>query len=196
MDTFTQLPIHMDPQTKAITTTHPTPALTTELTTLNALHKTLLSLDGPNTVPPPPVPVNPKRTAQINKLHESGNAAFKKESFADAIKLYGLAINMALQRPLWEPNGLVKEEVAGLYANRAQAHMQLRDWVAGAADAQCSVEMKRAGNGKAWWRRGRCLLEMGRVEEARVWTQQALEQDGEVAELKQLAKEIAERLKK
>ena len=53
-----------------------------------------------------------------------------------------------------------------MYANRAQAYMAMREWSDGAVDAEASVEMKKQGNGKAWWRRGRCLMEMGRVEGA------------------------------
>ena len=55
-------------------------------------------------------------------------------------------------------------------------------WPEGAADAACSVEMKRAGNGKAWWRRGKCLLEMGRKEEASRWCEEGLKECEEGAE--------------
>lgn len=97
---------------------------------------------------------------------------------------------MALTRPLWEPSGLVRDEVAGLYANRAQAYMAVQSWVEGAVDAECSVEAKKVGNAKAWWRRGRCLLEMGREEEAREWVKQGLEIEGSEADLVGLLKEI------
>jgi len=96
---------------------------------------------------------------------------------------------MALGRPHWEPQGLVREEVAGLYANRAQAYMAMREWSDGAVDAEASVEMKKQGNGKAWWRRGRCLMEMGRVEEAGEWVGRALEWESE-ADLVSLKREI------
>ena len=60
---------------------------------------------------------------------------------------------MALERPGWEPAGLVREEAALLFANRSQAHMRAQMWAEGAADADASVECKRGGDGKAWWRR-------------------------------------------
>lgn len=103
---------------------------------------------------------------------------------------------MALTRPLWEPQGLVRDEVAGLYANRAQAHMAMMNWVEGAVDAEASVEAKRVGNAKAWWRRGRCLLEMGRLEEAKEWVGRGLEMEGNEADLVGLLKEIEERRKR
>jgi len=102
---------------------------------------------------------------------------------------------MALTRPAWQPTGLLRDEVASLYANRAQAHMAGRDWVLGMIDAECSVEAKKVGNAKAWWRRGRCLFEMGRLEEAREWVRRGLEMEGNEADLMGLLKEIEEREK-
>jgi translocation protein SEC72 len=191
-DTFTLLPLRLDPASKAITSQ--LNALTEELTTLNNLHRALLSLDSP--VPPPPVPVNPKRSANITKLRESGNAEFRKGKYQEALKFYGLGLQMALTRPLWEPTGLVRDEVAGLYANRAQSHMALQNWVEGAIDAEASVEAKKAGNAKAWWRRGKCLIEMGRLEEAKEWVGRGLEMEGNEADLVGLLKEIEEKRKK
>lgn len=103
---------------------------------------------------------------------------------------------MALKRPLWEPCGLVRDETAGLYANRAQAHMALQNWAEGAVDAEASVEAKKAGNAKAWWRRGRCLMEMGRLEEAKEWVGRGLEMEGNEADLVGLLKEIDEKRSK
>lgn len=204
LDTFTQLPLSMHPQSKAITSPLATAspnasshrALAAELETLNTLHRSLLTLDPPHVVPPPPVPVNPKRSAQIKKLRESGNDSFKKQNWPEAIRFYTLGLQMALTRPAWEPNGLIRDEAAMLFANRAQAHMELRNWVEGSVDAECSVESKKIGNPKAWYRRGRCLFEMGRFEEAAEWVGKGLEVEGEDAELNKLLKEIEAKLPK
>jgi len=193
-ETFTLLPLQLDPTSKAVTSTSKSRALSEELATLNALHRSLLMLDSPT--PPPPIPVNPKRSAHITKLLESGNAEFRKARHLEAIKLYSLGLQMALTRPLWEPSGLVRDEVAGLYANRAQAHMALQNWVEGAVDAEASVEAKRAGNAKAWWRKGRCLMEMGRLEEAKEWIGRGLEMEGNEADLVGLLREIELKEKK
>lgn len=203
-DTFTLLPLTMDPKSKAIgahpSALHPTApsgrALAAELEALNTLHRALLTLDAPAVVPPPPVPVNPKRSAQIKKLRETGNEAFGRQKYADAAAFYTLGLKMALTRPAWEPNGLVRDEAAMLFANRAQAHMAQGDWVRGGSDAECSVEAKKVGNPKAWYRRARCLFEMGRVEEAREWVGRGLEMEGEDGELIKLAREIEGRLPK
>lgn len=193
-ESFTLLPIHLDPTSKAITSASNSRALQEELKSLNDLHKCLLTIESP--IPPPPIPVNPKRSAQITKLRESGNAEFRKAKHTEAIKLYTLGLQMALARPLWEPTGLVRDEVASLYANRAQAHMALQNWPEGAVDAEASVEAKKAGNAKAWWRKGRCLMEMGRYEEAKEWVGRGLEMEGNEADLVGLSKEIDTKTKK
>ncbi len=197
MDTFTLLPLEVDPSTKAvICKTDPSSALEAELTQLNALHRSIVGLDTPNSVPPPPLPVNPKRSAQVAKLRESGNTSLRKGAFAEAIKLYSLGIEMAMARPAWEPSGLVREELSGLYANRAQAHMAMQAWPEGAIDAECSVELKKGGNAKAWWRRAKCLAEMSRYEEAKEWIVKALEFESGEQDLVALQKEVDAALEK
>ncbi|CAK7203729.1 hypothetical protein SEUCBS139899_006475 [Sporothrix eucalyptigena] len=196
LDTFTFYPLRIDPKTKALESTEPTRALDAELTAVNQLHRALLSIENGAPVPPPPIPVNPKRTANVNKLRDSGNAEFRKGRYADAIKFYSLGLQMALTRPVWEPPQLVHEEVATLFANRAQAHMATQGWAEGAVDAEASVEAKKTGNAKAWWRRGKCLLEMGRLEEAQEWVRRGLEMEGEEHDLLALRVEIQTRLDK
>ncbi|MCJ1371490.1 hypothetical protein MMC20_002707, partial [Loxospora ochrophaea] len=173
-ETFTLLPLHLDPSSKAISAPSDSTdrSLATELTSLNQLHRSLLTLDNPSQVPPPPLPLNPKRTAQIQKMREQGNSVFRKGTPGaahEAIKLYTFGLEMALGRPGWEPAAIVRDETSLLYANRAQAHMSIQAWPEGAVDAETSVEMKRVGNAKAWYRRGKCLVEMGRWEEAGEW---------------------------
>jgi len=192
-DTFQQLALHLDSSTKAVSGAQADSKLAEELQTLNALHRSLITSDAPNNVPPPPVPVNPKRSAQVQKMREAGNATFRKNQYPEAIKLYSLGIDMALGRPLWEPSGLVREELCQLYSNRAQAYMGGNNWPEGAVDAQCSVELKKQGNAKAWWRRGKCLVEMGRAEEAKEWIAEAMEFEGQEADLVALMEEIEKR---
>ncbi|KAF7901956.1 hypothetical protein EAE96_008101 [Botrytis aclada] len=193
-ETFTLLPLHIDYQSKALSTSSNSKALNEELEEINTLCRTLLAIESP--IPPPPVPVNPKRSAGITKLREAGNGEFRKGRHGEAIKMYTLGLEMALKRPLWEPCGLVRDEVSGLYANRAQAHMALQNWVEGALDAESSVEAKRGGNAKAWWRRGKCLMEMGRLDEAKEWLGRGLEMENNEGDLVALLKEIEAKEKK
>ncbi|KAF5989265.1 translocation [Fusarium coicis] len=193
---FDLLPLQMDPQSKAISPQQPSRTLNAELEALNTLHRSLLNVESPTGAPPPPVPVNPKRTAQVTKLRDSGNNEYRKGKYPEAIKYYTLGFQMAMQRPMWEPSQLVREEISGILANRAQAHMAMQNWAEGAVDAHASVEARWVGNAKAWWRRGRCLAEMGRLEEARDWVRRGLEVEGEEGELVQLLKDLEERIEK
>ncbi|KAL1871463.1 hypothetical protein Plec18167_007022 [Paecilomyces lecythidis] len=188
LDSFTQYPLQMDPSSKAISlattsgqTASQTKSLSEELQALNTLHRSLISLDPPN-IPPPPLPINPKRSAQITKLRDTANTAYRKGNYVESIKLYTLAIDMALGRPGWEPVSLVRDELSGLYANRAQAHMAEQKWPEGWVDAKLAVECKPVANAKGWWRGGKCLSEMGRWEEAKEWVERALEIEGKNGE--------------
>jgi translocation protein SEC72 len=194
-DTFNLLPLTIEPATKLIFSSDP--LLTSELDQLNRIHRGLLSLDGPVQTPPPPAPVNPKRSVQITKLKDEGNKLYKKGSYPEALQMYDLAIKMAADRPPWEASGLVREELNTLYGNRAQTLMAQQSWAEAAVDAEIAVEMKKVGNVKAWWRRGQCLKEMGRLEEAAEWVKQGLdfERAGpdkqHIGELETLQREIS-----
>lgn len=184
IDIYTQYPLEMDPSTKAITlpetsATQPNQnrTIANELQLLNNLHRGLVNLGSPNT-PPPPLPVNPKRSAQITKLRDSANTAYRKSNHGEAARLYSYAIEMAVTRPGWEPIVLVREESASLFANRAQAYMAQQAWAEALVDARCSVDCKASGNVKAYWRGGKCMLEMGRLEEAKEFLGKGLDIEG------------------
>lgn len=185
-DTFNLYPITYDPNEQTVSS--PSPQLARDIARLNAMHKLLLSDKDTATlaIPPPPIPVKPTRSAAIDRMRKTGNDHFKKGQLQEAIRHYSFAIDMALSRPPWEPAGLVREELHTLYANRSQAQMGLGGWPEGLADAEMSVEMKSQGNMKAWWRRARCLKEMGRLEEAKEVLEEALEfgEDNELVNLK------------
>lgn len=206
IDIFNEYPLHLDPSSKAISllpsssqTATQTAAITTELQELNVLHRALISLDPPN-IPPPPLPVNPKRSAQITKLRDSGNAAYRKSNYAEAIRLYTYAIEMAISRPGWEPVTLAREELAGLYGNRAQAHVGTQAWPEGLCDAKASVDSKPVGNVKAWWRLAKCLAEMSRYAEAKTFLLKGIEIEGRESEggkeLVQLLEDVEAALKR
>ncbi|KAG5928004.1 hypothetical protein E4U42_001430 [Claviceps africana] len=196
LDHFDLLDLHMDPQSKTISANKPSRALNAELDELNALHRAVLAAGLKNGVTPAPIPVNGKRSGQIVKLGENGNAEYRKGKTAEAGRLYTLGIQMAMQRPAWEPAALVREEVSGLLANRAQVHMASQNWPDAAVDAEQSVAAKPMGNPKAWWRKGKCLVEMGRLEEARQWVKRGLEIEGEEVDLALLLKDIEASLEK
>lgn len=189
LETYTHLPLHVDPQTKQITTLSSDKTLQEAIANINKLHTSFKSLETPNNVPPPPLPVNPKRSGQIQKLRDSAVQSARKGQDADAIRLLGVGIDMAASRPGWEPMGLAREELALMYLSRAAAYADLQNWVEGLKDAECSVECKKGpgaapngektpGNAKAYIVGARCLREMGRWSDAVEWLEKAIEVEG------------------
>lgn len=184
LDTYTHLPLQIDPATKTLSlppsASTNNASLQEALNSINHLHTTLKTLDTPNSIPPPPLPNNlptQKRTAQITKLREAASTAYRKSQFPEAVRLYTFAIDMAAGRPSWEPIALIREELSGLYRDRAQAHMGIREWVEGWKDCEASAECKRpqGEKGKVWWRGGKCLTEIGRFAEAVAWLEKGLD---------------------
>lgn len=88
LETFTLLPLHLDPTSKSLSCpTHSSPQMTIELSELNSLHRLLLNVtDSPfgSNIPPPPIPLNPKRGAQIAKMREQGNTLMRRARRDDA----------------------------------------------------------------------------------------------------------------
>ena len=189
LETYTHLPVHIDSATKQVSVTSSDQAVQDALTLVNDLHTQFKNLETTNNIPPPPVPVNPKRTAHINKLRESAGQAVKKGNHAEAVRFLTVALDMASSRPDWEPVGLKREELAACYLARAAANAENREWVDAYRDAVCSTECKKGpsvtpqgqrvlGNPKAWTIGGKALLEMGRTEEAVAWLQKGVETEG------------------
>jgi translocation protein SEC72 len=189
LETYTHLPIHIDPQTKQISILSSDKAVQDAVATVNKLHNSFKSLETPNNIPPPPLPVNPKRSGQIQKLRESAVASSRKGQHQDAVRLLGVGIDMAAGRPSWEPMGLAREELALMYLSRAGALSDVQNWPEALKDAECSLECKRGpgqgpngervpGNAKAYIVGGRCLMEMGRWQDAVEWLEKAIEVEG------------------
>lgn len=226
LETYTHLPLYLDPSTKHLSqstssssskksltssSTSSSTELEEILKNINNLHTQFKSLETPNHAPPPPLPVNPKRTAQITKLRETAGLSARKNDYAGAVRLYGLAIEMASSRPPWEPAGLVREELATCYLERATAHVLNREWVEGWKDAESSTECKRGvqqgpqgqkipGNPRGFVLGGKCLVELGRWDEAVGFLEKGIEVEGNEgpvgAEMVKLLQEAREGLEK
>lgn len=191
LEFFDQIPLSIDPATKAISSLSKDQSVRDAIASLNALHTSLKSLESPT--PPPPVPVNPKRSANIGKMRDSANAAFRRGQFPEAIRLWNFAIDMAAGRPAWEPMGLQREELAALYLARSNSHVSAQNWVEGWKDAELSKECKKGvqlgpnggkvpGNPKSYLLGGKCLMEMSRWSDAMAWFEEGLEVEGEIGD--------------
>lgn len=193
LETYTHLPIRIDPQTKQISAPSADRSIQKALQHVNALHTAFKNVETPSNIPPPPVPVNPKRSAQITKLRESANTAQRKGQYQEAIRLWSFAIDMATGRPGWEPIGLVRAELADLFLGRANAEAAAQQWIEAWKDAESSTECKRGpgqgpngekipGNPKAFIVAGRCLSEMGKWIQAVEWLERAVDTEGKEGE--------------
>jgi translocation protein SEC72 len=102
----------------------------------------------------------------IAKLKDSGNLSFKYHKFDDAARFFELAIQMALDRPPWEPVVLCRDETVFLLCNRSAARFALGQYPESLADAEAVVELKKPW-AKGYFRKCKALQAMGRLEEAK-----------------------------
>ncbi|ORY94271.1 hypothetical protein BCR41DRAFT_296600, partial [Lobosporangium transversale] len=128
---------------------------------INDLTRHLKSTNGQV---PPPGTILPLRSQQIAKMREDGNAHFRAQRHQEAITAYTNAINIAFDRPLWEPTGVAREELAVLLCNRSASYIARKEWVNAYVDAQGVIELKRPWS-KGHFRLGKALFGMGRIEE-------------------------------
>jgi len=133
-----------------------------EFKPLNTLHKSLIPVNG--NIPPPNY-FNQNLSKQVTKLKDEGNNHHKSQNYLEAIKLYSSAIEMALQRPFWEPHELTEQEVSVCLSNRSLSYIGLEQWVDAYVDAEWSIRIKPDFS-KAYFRKGKALMGMKRYEEA------------------------------
>ncbi|GES91336.1 translocation protein SEC72 [Rhizophagus clarus] len=131
---------------------------------LNTLHKSLIPIKG-NIPPPTPNFINHNLSKQITNLREEGNTYYKSQNYSEAIKLYSSAIEMAFQRPFWEPHELTEQEVSVCLSNRSLSYIYLEQWVNAYIDAEWGIRIK-PDYSKAYFRKGKALMGMKRYEEA------------------------------
>lgn len=151
---------------------------THDLSLLNALSRSIAALPPQIGLPPPPNVVPPQRSMAINQAKEQGREAFKRKDYADAIKLFTLAIDVAASRPLWEAAVVARDELAVCLANRSAAFAAVEDWVDSYVDADAVVQLKKPWL-KGHYRKGLALHKMGRYEEARQAYRMGLQFDPE-----------------
>ncbi|KAG0241275.1 hypothetical protein BGW41_006129 [Actinomortierella wolfii] len=156
---------------------------------INSIARHLKSTNG---VIPPPGAVLPQRSQQIAKMREDGNTHFRAQRHEEAITAYTNAINVAFDRPLWEPTQLAREELAVLLCNRSAAYIARKEYVNALVDADAVIELKRPWS-KGHFRRGRALIGLGRTEEGIEAMRLGLMFDPESTEIQKALKEVEEK---
>lgn len=80
--------------------------------------------------------------------------------------MYTMAVNVAAGRLPWEPNAIMKDELATVLSNRSAAYNAAGDYVSALVDAELVINLKRPWS-KGHFRKAKSLVELGRLEEAR-----------------------------
>ncbi|OLL25780.1 Translocation protein sec72 [Neolecta irregularis DAH-3] len=184
MDYFTTIPLQIAETKKTVSLTTQAPQITgnyaEEVARLNSLYKFLANYQndqGEDT----PLPQDKKtvqamknRSEQVTKLKDTGNVAFRKNNFQEALKYYTLAIEMSANRPPWENSVQTRDELAIVLCNRSACYMSLQKWPEAYADAEGVIEFKRPWS-KGHLRRGKALQMLGKLKEAKEAIQLGLE---------------------
>ncbi|KAK4049134.1 hypothetical protein OIV83_004348 [Microbotryomycetes sp. JL201] len=145
----------------------PAPFVSSDLKGLNELARVLLSASNPDVVfPPVPRPQPNERSTRINAAKEQGNKAFRQGHFQDAIKLYTLSCDLAASRPVFEASVYAQDELALSLSNRSAAYAGAGEWINALVDADAVIEIKKTWI-KGYFRKGKALIGLGRLEEAR-----------------------------
>lgn len=98
---------------------------------------------------------------------------FKKGQHQKAIEMYTMASNIAAERLPWEPNQLMKEELANILSNRSASYSSLGDHISALADADVVIQVKRPWS-KGYFRKAKALVELGDIDGAMEEVQMAL----------------------
>ncbi|KAJ6568295.1 hypothetical protein DFH09DRAFT_1155125, partial [Mycena vulgaris] len=132
---------------------------------LNRL-STLLA-GNPTLLRPPPsnVGVSQSLTQLVTSTKDEGDALFKVRQHGQATKKYNTAANYAVQRPPWEGNQWMREELSTVASNRSAAYLESRDYIAALADAEMVIQLRRNW-GKGHFRKAKTLVTMDRPQDA------------------------------
>ncbi|KAJ7065384.1 hypothetical protein C8F01DRAFT_1053490 [Mycena amicta] len=115
--------------------------------------------------PPPPQVVTKNLTTMVTSTKDEGNNLFKSGKYAEAIRKYSTASVYAVQRPPWEQNGLMREELSTVISNRSVAFLEAKDYISALADAELVIQLRRPW-GKGHFRKAKALQALGRLEDA------------------------------
>ncbi|KAF7317677.1 Kinase-like protein [Mycena kentingensis (nom. inval.)] len=126
---------------------------------MNRLSRLLAA--NPNLLcPPPPQMVTKSLSNMVTQTKDEGNNSFKTGKYQDAIKKYTTAASYAVQRPPWEQNGIMRDEVSTAISNRSAAYLEEKDYISALADAEMVISLRRNW-GKGHFRKAKALMGLG-----------------------------------
>ncbi|CDR42374.1 CYFA0S09e02234g1_1 [Cyberlindnera fabianii] len=171
-----------DPATKVVSAVDTTDKeLVEDLEALNRLVKDLVAC--PTEVPESP---QPSTTLQpmIQKLANSGITALKQRNFSVAAKQLTLAIDMASRRARWEAFAVQVQEMVNLLQARCDAYVMGGQFMDAYNDADILLQLQ-ANTPENFLRKALPLVNMGRLDEAKIELERALAFHPDQEKLKQ-----------
>jgi len=93
-------------------------------------------------------------------------AMFKAKKYDLALQRYTMAASIAVQRPMWESNQIMREELATVLSNRSVAFLEAGDLLSALVDAEHVINLKRPWS-KGHFRKAKALIALREYEEAR-----------------------------
>ncbi|GLB43295.1 putative tetratricopeptide repeat [Lyophyllum shimeji] len=160
---------------------------------LNRL-STLLAMNPGLLCPPPANVVTQKVSQLVTSTKDEGNTLFKSSLHTAAINRYTTAAAIAVSRPPWETNQLMREELSTVISNRSAAFYEAHDYISALADADAVIQLRRNWS-KGYFRKAKALLGLHRLKEAAEAVRQGLSFDPTNSELQTFLAEI-EKLEK
>lgn len=76
-----------------------------------------------------------------------------------------MAASIAIQRPPWEANQFMREELSTVISNRSAAYFEARDYISALVDAESVIQLRRNWS-KGHFRKAKALLGLGKTDEA------------------------------
>ncbi|KAH8832856.1 hypothetical protein DL96DRAFT_1694798 [Flagelloscypha sp. PMI_526] len=114
---------------------------------------------------PPPNAVTNNLSTTVTSTKDEGNKLFKAGRHADAIKAYNTAAAICVQRPTWELQTTMRDELSAILSNRSAAYYESEDFISALADAEAVIQLKRPWS-KGHFRKASALLGLYRLDEA------------------------------
>ncbi|KAF8628952.1 hypothetical protein AX15_003627 [Amanita polypyramis BW_CC] len=135
-----------------------------DFTTLNRMSRILTNSPALR-APPPANIITQKLTQLVTSTKEEGNTLFKKGQHVQAIQRYSAAATFAVQRPPWEANQIMREELSTALSNRSAAYFEARDYISALADAEVVIQIRRNWS-KGHFRKAKALYALGHIPDA------------------------------
>ncbi|KAG6863328.1 hypothetical protein C0991_006665 [Blastosporella zonata] len=122
--------------------------------------------NNPNLLCPPPANViTQKLTQMVTATKDEGNSLFKSGLHTAAVNRYSGAANFATNRPPWENNQIMREELSTIISNRSAAFNEARDYISALADADAVIAIRRQWS-KGHFRKAKALVGLHRFRDA------------------------------